>query len=147
MKYALIILLGLTTMNFNSHTREHAASDNREIVEVFLNGFNDATKMQESLALLAEDYHFKNPMVELNSKAEFISLAREISAVLTGVEVIRLAESDDWIAAHYVFTSSIPAVESNVATEWFRIENGLIVESHLIYDASIWRRIYEEMQK
>ena len=119
---------------------------NQEIVRKFLGGFNDPAKIHESLALLADDYKFKNPMVELNSKSEFISLAQEIGAVLTGVNVIGVAGSDDWVATFYEFKSSVPGLESNIASEWFRLENGMIKESHLIYDASEWREFYAQMQ-
>lgn len=120
---------------------------NQEVVQQFLNGFNNPAEIQASLNLLADDYKFKNPMLELNSKAEFIALAQEIGAVLTGVNVIGTAENGDWVATFYEFKSSIPGLESNMASEWFRLENGIIKESHLIYDASEWRKIYEQMDK
>lgn len=116
---------------------------NQEIVIKFLNGFNNPEQIQESLALLADDYKFKNPMVELNSKAEFIALAKEISEALTGVKLISSAEKGDWVATYYEFKSSIPGLESNTASEWFRLEKGVIQESILIYDASKWRKVYK----
>ena len=119
---------------------------NQEIVTKFLDGFNQPEKIQESLDLLADDYKFKNPMVELTSKAEFVQLAQQIGAVLTGVNVIEVAENGKLVAAYYEFTSDIPGVESNLATEWFRIEKGRIQESHLIYDASEWRKVYANME-
>ena len=128
-----------------SQQKQVSKMTNQEIVTTFLNGFNDPSKIQHSLDLLAEDYQFKNPMVQLNSKAEFMSLAQEIGAVLTGLTILNVAESDDWVAVSYEFTSSIPSVASNLATEWFRLEHGIIKESHLIYDASEWRKIYEKM--
>lgn len=120
---------------------------NQEIVKKFLNGFNNPEQIQESLDLLADDYKFQNPMVKLNSKAEFIALAKEIGAVLTGLNVINTSENGDWVATIYDFKSSIPGLESNTASEWFRLENGIIKESHLIYDTSEWRKFYEKMKK
>jgi len=140
--FAALGMFSLTTIAQQNQT---SAMSNREVVETFLNGFNDLSQLPASLDLLAEDYHFKNPMVELNSKAAFIGLAKEIGAVLTGVRIISMAEHEDWVAAYYEFSSSLPGVESNIATEWFRLEGGIIQESHLIYDASEWRKIYAEM--
>ena len=120
---------------------------NQEVVETFLSGFNDPSKIGESLALLAEDYHFQNPMVQLSSKAEFIALAQEMGKVLTGVNLIRSAENGDWVSVSYEFTSSSPGLESNIGTEWFKVEGGLITESHLIYDATEWRKVYAAMEK
>ena len=119
--------------------------DNREVVKTFLNGFNDPSKIQESLALLAEDYHFTNPMVQLNSKADFIALAQEMSKVLTGVSIINLVGDEEWVAAYYEFSSSISGLEKNYASEWFSIKDGIIKESILIYDASQWRKVYAQM--
>lgn len=30
--------------------------------------------------------------------------------------------------------------------EWFRVENGKIQESHLIYDASEWKKVFDKMR-
>ena len=120
---------------------------NHEVVEKFLNGFNEPSRIGESLALLAEDYKFKNPMVQLNSKAEFIVLAQEMGKVLTGVDIIQISGNENWVSVLYEFKSSIPGLESNLGTEWFRIEDGIIKESQLIYDASEWRKVYEQMEK
>ena len=119
---------------------------NQEIVTTFLNGFNDPTQIYKSLDLLADDYKFKNPMVELNSKAEFIKLAQEIGAVITGINIINISENGNWVATFYDFKSSIPGLESNIASEWFKVEDGIIKESHLIYDTSEWRKFYEQMK-
>lgn len=119
--------------------------ENQEIIRKFFNGFNNPEYIQASLDLLAEDYKFKNPMVQLNSKAEFMALAKEISAVLSGINIIRIIGDGEWVASFYEFKSSIPNLESNTASEWFRLENGLIKESHLIYDASEWRKVYAQM--
>lgn len=142
----LLIALLLFQSNIYSQTN-HGTMSNKAIVEKFLEGFNDPEKIQESLALLADDYKFKNPMVALNSKAEFIALAQEISQVLTGVRIIQAAENGDWVGVYYEFKSSVPGLESNMATEWFRLKDGIIQESHLIYDASEWRKVYAAMEK
>lgn len=120
---------------------------NQEIVTKFLNGFNNPQHIQESWALLAKDYKFKNPLVALSSKTEFIALAAEMATVLTGVKLMHTAENGNWVATHYEFKSAIPGLESNPATEWFRVENGIIRESILIYDASEWRKVYEKIEK
>ena len=138
----LILLIAQNTV-FAQQTNKKMT--NSQIVEKFLDGFNDPVKIQESLALLSDDYIFKNPMVQLNSKAEFISLAQEMGKVLTGLEIIQIAEENEWVAASYIFKSSIPGLESNLGTEWFRVENGIIHESYLIYDATEWRKVYLQM--
>ena len=120
---------------------------NQEIVKKFLNGFNNPAQIQESLDLLADDYKFQNPMVQLNSKVEFIALAQEIGAVITGIDVIHMSDNDEWVATFYDFKSSIAGLESNTASEWFRLENGMIKESRLIYDTSEWRKFYAQMKK
>ena len=119
---------------------------NQEIVIQFLNGFNDNTKLESSLALLADNYHFKNPMVELHSKESFIELAKQIAAALTGVNIISSAENGNWVGVFYEFKSVVPGLESNMASEWFRVENGKIQASQLLYDATDWRKVYAQME-
>ena len=147
MKYAFII--GVVMFSNNSYAQQNQNSNmtNQEIVKKFLNGFNNPAQIQESLDLLADDYKFKNPMVELNSKTEFIELAKQIGAVITGIDIINVAENGNWVAVFYDFKSSLEGLESNTATEWFRIENGIIKESNLIYDTSEWRKFYTNMKK
>ncbi len=118
-----------------------------EVVKKFLEGFNDPTKIEASLDLLAEDYKFQNPIVQLNSKTEFIALAQEMGKVLTGVEIIQSAENANWVTVLYEFKSSIQGLERNLGTEWFLVEDGMIKASHLIYDASEWRKFYENMKE
>lgn len=138
--------MGLFSGCIHSQQSQHNLS-NQEIVEKFLAGFNDSSQIQESLALLADDYKFKNPMVQLHSKAEFMALAQEIGKVLTGVNLIHCYTNGDWVATYYEFKSSILGLESNWASEWFKVKDGIIQESHLIYDASDWRKLYNQMEK
>lgn len=117
------------------------------VVTTFLRGFDDPSKIMESFALLADDYHFTSPTDENNSKAEFIQSAKELGKVLTGLEIKKMAVNGDWVVVNYVFKSSIKGLETSTGNEWFRVENGKIQESHLIYDASEWRKVFENMKK
>ena len=119
----------------------------REIVKKFLNGFNDSSMIQESSALLAIDYKFKNPMIELNSKADFMLLAQKMGAILKRINIIGITESENWVTVLYEFESTIQGLEKNLATEWFRIEDEEIKESLLIYDASDWRKFYAQLKE
>jgi predicted SnoaL-like aldol condensation-catalyzing enzyme len=145
-KHAFIIGITIFSINTYAQQKERNNMTNQEIVTTFLNGFNDSTQIQKSLDLLADDYKFKNPMVELNSKVEFIKLAQEIGAVITGINIINISENGNWVATLYEFKSSTPGLESNIASEWFKVEDGIIKESHLIYDTSEWRKFYEQMK-
>ncbi len=146
-KHAFIIGLTMFSIHSNAQQIKSTTMTNQEIVTKFLNGFNNPEEIQESLALLADDYRFKNPMVELNSKEEFTVLAKQIGAVITGIEIINIAENGNWIAVFYDFKSSAKGLESNIGTEWFRIEDGLIKESNLIYDTAEWRNFYAQMKE
>lgn len=146
-KCAFIIGITIFSMNSYAQQNERSSMTNQEIATKFLNGFNNPEEIQESLALLAEDYRFKNPMVELRSKEEFIALAKQIAAVITGIEIIHIAENGNWIAVSYNFKSSVKGLESNIGTEWFRIEDGLIKESNLIYDTAEWRKFYAQLKE
>ncbi len=147
LNFKFLLLLGLILASDTYCQSKQNNLSKLETVEKFLSGFNDPAKIQESLALLADSYQFRNPMVQLNSKAEFITLAQKMGQILTGVNLIHASESGDWVATYYEFKSSIKGLESNLASEWFRVEGGLIQESYLIYDASEWRKVYDQMGK
>lgn len=119
---------------------------NQDLIKKFLNGFNNPAQIQESLDLLADDYKFKDPTMELHSKTEFLVTAQELGKILTGVEIIRIAENDEWVTVLYNFKSNIKGLENNIGSEWFRIENGLIRESQLVYDATEWRKVFAQMK-
>lgn len=147
LKNVFIIGLIFFSIQSNSQQKKSTSMTNQEIVTQFLNGFNDPTKIQQSLNLLADDYKFKNPMVSLNSKKEFIALAQQIGAVITGIEILNIAENGNWVAVYYDFKSSVKDLESNKGTEWFRIEDGLIKESDFIYDTVKWRKFYTQIKE
>ncbi len=117
------------------------------IVMTFLRGFDQPSKIMESFDLLADSYHFTSPTDENNSKVEFQAAAKELAKVLTGVEIKKLAVSGNWVAVNYVFKSSIKGLEKTSGTEWFRVNNGKIQESHLNYDASEWRKVFAKMKE
>jgi predicted SnoaL-like aldol condensation-catalyzing enzyme len=146
-KHAFIIGLTIFSIQSNAQQTKSTTMTNQEIVTKFLNGFNSPEEIKKSLDLLADDYRFKNPIVELNSKEEFIVLAKQIGAIITGIEIINIAENGNWIAVSYDFQSSVKGLESNTGTEWFRIENGLIKESNLIYDTAEWRKFYAQIKE
>jgi predicted SnoaL-like aldol condensation-catalyzing enzyme len=146
MKLLLVVTMSLLSTAICAQ-HNPGTMTNQAIVKTFLDGFNDTAKIGNSLALLADDYHFKNPMVELDSKEAFIALAQEIGQVLTGVEITRMAGDGEWVAVHYIFKSNLPGMERNAATEWFRVVDGQIKASNLIYDASAWRKVYAQMEK
>ncbi|NAY91721.1 hypothetical protein GTQ34_07320 [Muricauda sp. JGD-17] len=133
--------------NMHSQMKNNSTMTNKQTVLTFLNGFNDPAQIGASLELLIDEYEFTNPMVELHSKAEFIALAQGIGEVLTGLEILNVAESGDWVTVMYNFKSNIPGLETTIATEWFRLKGGKIIESVLIYDASEWRKVYASMEK
>ncbi|MDF1696252.1 MAG: nuclear transport factor 2 family protein [Saprospiraceae bacterium] len=145
--FILLFAFLSNSISMNSQQSKESLHSNKDIVLKFFDGFNNPSKIQESIDLLADDYTFTNPITKVNSKADFISLAMEIGKVVSGVKIINAVENGNWVATFYEFTSDIPGVESNFASEWFRLENGVIMESHMIYDASEWRKIYAQMNQ
>ncbi len=147
-QFKFLLLFTVATIAFvtvYSKHKKHNKMNNTEIVSTFLAGFSNPEKLPESIALLADNYHFKDPIMEHHSKAEFLVTAKELGKVLTGVEVIRMAENKEWVGVVYNFKSNIPGLENNIGSEWFRVENGMIQESHLIFDATEWRQVFAKM--
>jgi len=137
----------MLSTTINAQQTKSNIMTNQEIVKKFLNGFNNPVQIQKSFALLADNYHFTSPTDENNSKVEFMTAAKEIAKILTGIEIKKLAVNNNWVAVNYIFTSSIKGLENTSGTEWFRVENEKIQESHLNYDASDWRKVFAKMSE
>ena len=143
-----VLCIAIAMFSLNIIAQQNQTEMTREvIVTTFLRGFDDPSKIAQSFELLADDYHFTSPTDTNDSKVEFIESAKEVAQVLTGVDVKKVAVSGNWVAVNYVFKSSIKGLEATNGTEWFRIENGKIQESYLIYDASKWRKVFKKMKK
>lgn len=145
-KHVLLIGIAFVALHVNAQTKSKTMTKER-IVTTFLHGFDNPTKIGESLNLLADDYHFTSPTDENNSKVEFIEAATEVAKILTGLDINHMAVSGNWVVVNYTFKSSIKGLENTKGNEWFRVENGKIQESHLIYDASEWRKIFANTEK
>ncbi|MEM9327792.1 MAG: nuclear transport factor 2 family protein [Bacteroidota bacterium] len=147
MKKSIVFILTMGILLTSQVALSQKATTKKEkLVVQFLDGFTDPAQWEGSLALLANDYTFRNPMVSLTSKDEFVVLAAQIAQVVTAININQIVGQGNWVAVRYEFQTAIPGVTSNLATEWFRVEKGLIHESHLIYDASEWRKVYAQMQ-
>lgn len=140
----LIIILFIS-IHAHAQQPKNNTMTKTEIVQTFLRGFDQPEEINASIALLADNYQFKDPTVERNSKVEFLETAKELAKILTGVEIIRIAENEAWVSVFYNFKSNIKGLENNYGCEWFRVEDGLIQESQLVYDASEWRKVFAQM--
>ena len=143
-----VLIIGMILVSINAHAQKSKTSMTKEvIVTTFLRGFDEPSKISESLDLLANNYHFTSPTDQNNSKAEFIEATKELAQILTGLKINKIAVSGDWVVVNYTFKSSIKGLESSVGNEWFRVKNGQIQESHLIYDASEWRKFFATLRE
>lgn len=119
---------------------------NKEIVTTFLKGFNDPDQLDGALTLLAKDYCFNGPMSKASNREEFTIIAKQLSALLKGLKVLRIMEDGDWVSVGYEFYTDLPNLKSTQGSEWFRLESGLIKESHLVYDATGFHKLYDQMK-
>lgn len=117
---------------------------NKEIVTKFLEGFNDPNQLDGALTLLAKDYCFNGPMSNASNREEFTIIAKQLSALLKGLKVLRIMEDGDWVSVGYEFYTDLPDLERTHGSEWFMLENELIKESHLVYDATGFNKLYEQ---
>lgn len=141
------LMVGIILFSIRTNAQQKENTMTKEvIVTKFLNGFNDPSKIKESLNLLCDEYRFTSPTESSNSKTEFVKQVQVLAKVLTGIEIKKIAVSGNWVCVNYVFTSSVKGLEATSGNEWFRIENGKIQESHLIYDATKWKKILDKMR-
>jgi len=113
--------------------------DDRMIANYLL-GYNHEETMEESFGLLDDSYEFRSPEVCLGSKRDFKRWMSVASKLLYRLELLEVVQGEGMTVALYMVMFEIPLYKSMLVTEWFRLDNGKILSSRLLYDRSAMDR-------
>jgi predicted SnoaL-like aldol condensation-catalyzing enzyme len=87
--------------------------------------------------LLADDFTFRGPMVQTDSKAEFLASTTPVAAVARGVKIHHAWADGDDVCMIYDFEIETPAGAGSVLmAEWAVIRDGKLVSSRLVFDTA-----------
>ena len=104
---------------------------NQQIALDFLQHFCQGN-IQELSKLLDEDFSFRGPFIELNSKEDYIASLTEDPPKDFGIEILTSFEEENEVGLFYTFSK--PNVSTPMA-QYFKFNDGKISESLLIFDA------------
>ncbi|MGL4768115.1 MAG: nuclear transport factor 2 family protein [Formosimonas sp.] len=113
---------------------------NQDIVIEYLTAFGNKD-FATVRSLLADNFTFEGPLMQASSADEFVGMMQGFKDTLDGIDLYGTAQDGDWVGSYYIFKTFIPTVERTVTSEWFKLENGKIVASYLVFDATKWQPI------
>lgn len=87
--------------------------------------------------LLADDFTFRGPILQADSKAEFLAGSKPAAAVARGVRIHHAWADGDDVCMIYDFEIETPAGAGAVQmAEWAVVRDGKLVSSRLIFDTA-----------
>lgn len=89
-------------------------------------------------SIVAENYWFKGPMMDINSREELVDFIR--SMPMEGEEIqADYIEQNDKVVKVYTCDFSVPPVGCQELCELFTITDGKIAGNQLFYDTAKWQ--------
>lgn len=109
------------------------ASDPKDVVLSYLKGFEtkDAAKIR---SLLHSNGTFKGPLKTFDNADDFVAELRNFIPITKGVRISKVFVSGNDVSVLYDFETIIPSIPALRVSEWFTIENGIIVEQEVHYN-------------
>ena len=99
----------------------------------YLTAFSEGPAGIESAAALLDDaFHFDGPMLQAETKREFLQGLQAMGAMQPSFKMLRQFADGDHVCSVYEFSAGGPAV---VMADWAEIKAGKIVRQKLIYDS------------
>jgi hypothetical protein len=89
---------------------------------------------------LAEDFHFVGPVASFDHAEGYRAMARQAGRTVTSFEVRRQFVDGSLVCSIIDWEMAIPGTGRMTSAEVLKVEDGVIVEGELIYDAEELRR-------
>ncbi len=87
--------------------------------------------------LLADDFTFVGPVLQANSKAEFLAGAAGLGPIVRGCAIHRQWADGDEVCSFYDFAIETPAGAGTIPmAEWSVVRDGKLVSSRLVFDTA-----------
>jgi hypothetical protein len=89
---------------------------------------------------LAEDFHFVGPVASFDDAEGYRAMAREAGLAVTSFTVRRQFVDGSVVCSVIDWEMAIPGTGRMTSAEVLEVEDGVIVQGELIYDAEMLRR-------
>jgi ketosteroid isomerase-like protein len=107
-----------------------------DVFQAYLERFTGGD-VEGAAELLADDFTFRGPIVQADSKAEFLAGAKGAAAVARGVKIHHAWADGDDVCMFYDFEIETPAGAGSIQmAEWAVVRDGKLVSSRLVFDTA-----------
>jgi ketosteroid isomerase-like protein len=96
-----------------------------------------AGDLQGAGDLLAEDFSFSGPMLEVEGRDAFLAGASGLAPIVRGNQMLRQWEDGEEVCSVYEFKVETPAGAGSIPmTEWVHVRDGKLLSARLIFDTA-----------
>lgn len=109
------------------------------VVNAYLTAFYTAD-LESARPLLAEDFSFHGPFVQLSGRDPFLDSAAGLKPIVRGHRLLRQWADGDEVCSWYDVGLQTP-VKSGAVTmsEWHAVREGKLVSGRVVFDAAAFR--------
>ena len=114
---------------------------NLGIVNQYLEAFY-AGDFDGAGALVAEDFQFKGPFIEVVGRAKYFLAAERLKPIMRGHVMLKQWEDGADICSLYEVNLQTPATSGKIyMSEWNRVLNEKLAVARLIFDTGAFRKL------
>jgi len=110
-----------------------------EVASAYLTAFY-TTDFEAARALLAEDFSFHGPFVQLRGREAFLHSAAGLKPIVRGHRLLRQWADGDEVCSWYDLDLQTPVKAGSVTmSEWHTVRQGKLVSGRVVFDAAVFR--------
>ena len=110
-----------------------------EVASAFLTAFYTAD-FEAARALLAEDFSFSGPFVQVRGRDPFLDRAAGLKPIVRGHRLLLQWADSDEICSWYDLNLQTPVKSGSVTmSEWHTIREGRLASGRVVFDAAAFR--------
>lgn len=110
-----------------------------EVAGAFLTAFYTAD-FDAARALLAEDFSFHGPFVQVRGREAFLDSAAGLKPIVRGHRLLRQWADGDQVCSWYDLDLATPVKSGSVTmSEWHAVREGKLVSGRVMFDAAAFR--------
>ncbi|MGH7192669.1 MAG: nuclear transport factor 2 family protein, partial [Candidatus Saccharimonadales bacterium] len=92
--------------------------------------------------LVAEDFVFRGPLAQADSRQEFFASAMPLAGVVRGHELLRQWADGNDVCSFYCFNIQTPAGVGSILTcEWNAVRDERVAAAQLVFDTAAFRSL------
>ncbi len=112
-----------------------------QVFDDYLSAFTSGD-MDTARSLIADDFSFAGPMLQVTGKEEFFAGASQLLPIMRGYRMLRQWEDGDEVCSIYEFKVETPAAAGAIVmTEWCKVREGQLASSRLVFDTAAFNEL------